>query len=101
MNQKTSLYQSHLDSGAKIVDFGGWDMPIHYGSQIQEHNVVREDAGMFEILESQKIEANIQFAKFIEKKGEGIHHIAYDVTDIEAELKRLKAEGFLLISFLH
>jgi methylmalonyl-CoA/ethylmalonyl-CoA epimerase len=36
-------------------------------------------------------------AKFIEKKGEGIHHIAYDVTDIEAELKRLKAEGFELI----
>ncbi len=35
--------------------------------------------------------------KFIEKKGEGIHHIAYDVTDIEAELKRLKAEGFELI----
>jgi len=36
-------------------------------------------------------------AKFIEKKGEGIHHIAFDVDDIEAELKRLKSEGFQLI----
>tara|TARA_R110000868_G_scaffold24543_4_gene96764 strand:- start:901 stop:1302 length:402 start_codon:yes stop_codon:yes gene_type:complete len=36
-------------------------------------------------------------AKFIEKKGEGIHHIAYDVCDIDAELERLQAEGFKLI----
>ena len=37
-------------------------------------------------------------AKFIEKKGEGIHHIAYDVEDIEAEMKRLSAEGFVLLN---
>ncbi|QSE97304.1 methylmalonyl-CoA epimerase [Fulvivirga lutea] len=37
-------------------------------------------------------------AKFIEKKGEGIHHIAYDVTDIEAEMKRLQDEGFILLN---
>jgi aminomethyltransferase len=49
MGQRTALYDAHLAAGAKIVDFGGWDMPIHYGSQIQEHNVVREDAGMFDV----------------------------------------------------
>jgi len=37
-------------------------------------------------------------AKFLEKKGEGIHHIAFDVDDIEAEIIRLKAEGFVLIN---
>lgn len=37
-------------------------------------------------------------AKFIEKKGEGIHHIAFDVEDIEAEMKRLQGEGFVLLN---
>jgi aminomethyltransferase len=49
MGQKTPLYQSHLDASAKMVDFAGWDMPIHYGSQIDEHKVVRSDAGMFDV----------------------------------------------------
>jgi len=49
MGQRTPLYDAHLASNAKIVDFGGWDMPIHYGSQLKEHNVVREDAGMFDV----------------------------------------------------
>ena len=49
MGKQTPLYQQHLDANGKIVDFGGWDMPIHYGSQLQEHNIVREDAGMFDV----------------------------------------------------
>ncbi|GLQ33135.1 glycine cleavage system aminomethyltransferase GcvT [Litoribrevibacter albus] len=49
MGNRTALYQSHVDMNAKMVDFGGWDMPIHYGSQIEEHNVVRQDAGMFDV----------------------------------------------------
>ena len=49
MGNKTPLYQAHLDSGAKIVDFGGWDMPIHYGSQVEEHHFVRQHAGMFDV----------------------------------------------------
>jgi aminomethyltransferase len=49
MGKQTPLYQQHLDANGKIVDFGGWDMPIHYGSQLQEHNLVREDAGMFDV----------------------------------------------------
>lgn len=48
-----------------------------------------------ELLEATNPESPI--AKFIEKKGEGIHHIAYDVNDIEAELERLLSEGFQLI----
>jgi aminomethyltransferase len=49
MTQKTILNDTHRALGAKMVDFGGWDMPIHYGSQIDEHHQVRRDAGMFDV----------------------------------------------------
>ena len=49
MGQKTPLYQQHVDAGARIVDFGGWDMPLHYGSQLDEHHAVRSLAGMFDV----------------------------------------------------
>jgi aminomethyltransferase len=49
MGLKTALYDTHVRSGAKIVDFGGWEMPLHYGSQIEEHHAVRRDAGMFDV----------------------------------------------------
>ncbi len=49
MGNRTALYQCHLDASAKIVDFGGWDMPLNYGSQIAEHEIVRNDAGMFDV----------------------------------------------------
>ncbi len=49
MGKRTPLYDSHLAAGAKMVDFSGWDMPIHYGSQIEEHHTVRKDAGMFDV----------------------------------------------------
>ncbi len=47
--QRTPLYQSHVDSEGKLVDFSGWELPIHYGSQIEEHEAVRTDAGMFDV----------------------------------------------------
>lgn len=49
MTQKTVLNETHRAMGAKMVDFGGWDMPIHYGSQIDEHHQVRRDVGMFDV----------------------------------------------------
>jgi len=49
MGHRTALYAKHLDANAKIVDFGGWDMPLHYGSQIEEHHQVRSHAGMFDV----------------------------------------------------
>jgi aminomethyltransferase len=45
----TPLNSVHRALGAKMVDFGGWDMPVNYGSQIEEHNAVRGDAGMFDV----------------------------------------------------
>jgi len=49
MPLRTPLYDSHLAARAKMVDFSGWEMPIHYGSQIEEHHAVRRDAGMFDV----------------------------------------------------
>ena len=49
MTNKTILNETHRALGAKMVDFGGWDMPIHYGSQLDEHHLVRRDAGMFDV----------------------------------------------------
>jgi aminomethyltransferase len=43
------LYEKHVAAGAKMVDFGGWDMPLHYGSQVEEHHAVRNRAGMFDV----------------------------------------------------
>ncbi|HEY5801361.1 MAG TPA: glycine cleavage system protein T, partial [Burkholderiaceae bacterium] len=45
----TPLNATHRQQGAKMVDFGGWDMPVNYGSQIEEHHAVRQDAGMFDV----------------------------------------------------
>ncbi|WP_206484070.1 glycine cleavage system aminomethyltransferase GcvT [Thalassotalea sp. G2M2-11] len=49
MTNKTVLHEKHLEAGAKMVDFHGWEMPINYGSQMEEHHAVRKDAGMFDV----------------------------------------------------
>jgi aminomethyltransferase len=49
MGSKTPLYDKHVEAGARIVDFGGWDMPLHYGSQKEEHHAVRTNAGVFDV----------------------------------------------------
>jgi len=47
--QHTAFHQFHVDHGGKMVDFAGWDMPLHYGSIIDEHNQVRRSGGMFDV----------------------------------------------------
>lgn len=49
MGHKTALFTLHQAMGGKLVDFGGWDMPLHYGSQLEEHHKVRRSAGMFDV----------------------------------------------------
>lgn len=49
MAKRTPFYDSHVQAHAKIVDFAGWEMPLHYGSQLQEHHQVRQHAGMFDV----------------------------------------------------
>ncbi len=49
MGSRTPLYDKHIEAGARIVDFGGWDMPVNYGSQKEEHHAVRRHAGIFDV----------------------------------------------------
>lgn len=49
MAKRTPFYDLHLQANAKMVDFAGWDMPLHYGSQLEEHHQVRKHAGMFDV----------------------------------------------------
>jgi aminomethyltransferase len=49
MSLKTPLYDAHIDAGARMVDFGGWQMPLSYGSQKEEHHAVRTAAGVFDV----------------------------------------------------
>jgi aminomethyltransferase len=56
MLKQTPLNAAHRAAGAKMVDFGGWDMPLHYGSQLEEHHKVRSDAGMFDVSHMQVVD---------------------------------------------
>jgi aminomethyltransferase len=58
----TPLNAAHRAMGAKMVDFGGWDMPLHYGSQLEEHQQVRTDAGMFDV----------SHMRGVDMRGEGV-----------------------------
>ncbi len=49
MGKKTALFAEHVALGARMVDFGGWEMPLHYGSQLEEHHAVRRAAGLFDV----------------------------------------------------
>ncbi|MGB8328006.1 MAG: glycine cleavage system aminomethyltransferase GcvT [Steroidobacteraceae bacterium] len=49
VGRRTPLYELHRALGARLVDFGGWDMPVNYGSQIEEHHAVRRRAGLFDV----------------------------------------------------
>jgi glycine cleavage system T protein (aminomethyltransferase) len=52
----TPLNEAHRAAGARMVDFGGWDMPVHYGSQIEEHHAVRGGAGIFDVSHMQVVD---------------------------------------------
>ncbi|MCQ4294447.1 glycine cleavage system aminomethyltransferase GcvT [Pseudomonas stutzeri] len=81
MGQRTPLYDQHLALGAKMVDFGGWDMPLHYGSQVEEHHQVRRDCGVFDVSHMTVVDvAGEQATTFLQ------HLLANDVT-------RLKSTG--------
>ena len=56
MPKATPLNEAHRAAGARMVDFGGWDMPVHYGSQIEEHHAVRGSAGIFDVSHMQVVD---------------------------------------------
>ncbi|GAB3386312.1 glycine cleavage system aminomethyltransferase GcvT [Azotobacter armeniacus] len=84
MGQRTPLYNQHLALGAKIVDFGGWDMPLHYGSQVEEHHQVRRDCGVFDISHMTVVDVHGPYARIWLQ-----HLLANDVAHLEAPGKAL------------
>ena len=79
MGNKTALYATHQAAGGKLVDFGGWDMPLHYGSQIEEHHKVRQAAGMFDVSHMTVVDVKGKDAKAYLQ-----YLLANDVTKIES-----------------
>jgi len=66
--KQTPLVATHVAAGARMVDFGGWEMPVHYGSQIEEHHAVRRDAGMFDVSHMLNVDvAGADAAKFLRR----------------------------------
>ena len=54
--KRTPLYEVHRAAGAKMVDFGGWDMPVQYSGLVDEHNTVRNAVGLFDVSHMGEIE---------------------------------------------
>ncbi len=86
MGSKTPLYDEHVAAGGKLVDFAGWDMPINYGSQIEEHHTVRKAAGMFDV--SHMVVVDLTGAQV----GDFLRHLLANNVD------RLKDKGKALYS---
>ena len=80
----TPLHSVHVDAGARMVDFGGWDMPLAYGSQLEEHHAVRQDAGMFDVSHMLNIDITGPDAKAYLR-----HLLANDVARLDVPGKAL------------
>lgn len=84
MSNRTVLFDKHIEAGAKMVDFHGWEMPINYGSQIEEHHAVRQDAGMFDVSHMTIVDIKGSDAKaFLQKL------VTNDVAKLQEEGKAL------------
>lgn len=90
MGNKTALYATHQAMGGKLVDFGGWDMPLHYGSQIEEHHKVRQAAGMFDVSHMTVVDVTGAEAKAYLQ-----YLLANDVAKIDAVLGKALYSGML------
>lgn len=63
MLKRTPLFEAHIAAKARMVDFGGWEMPVNYGSQIEEHHAVRRGAGMFDVSHMRAVDVSGTDAK--------------------------------------
>lgn len=90
MGNKTALYDTHQSMGGKLVDFGGWDMPLHYGSQIEEHHKVRQTAGMFDVSHMTVIDVTGSQAKAYLQ-----YLLANDVAKLDGNLGKALYSGML------
>ena len=84
MTKQTILNKAHRELGARMVDFGGWDMPVNYGSQIDEHHEVRNAVGMFDVSHMTVVDVSgVQAKPFLQ------HLLANDVAKLTRQGKAL------------
>jgi len=84
MGSRTPLFDKHVEAGARMVDFGGWELPLHYGSQKEEHHSVRNNAGVFDV----------SHMTIADLRGDGVrnflrHLLANDVAKLQVPGKAL------------
>ncbi len=84
MDRRTFLYERHVSAGARMVSFAGWSMPLHYGSQIEEHHAVRRRAGIFDVSHMQIVDLDGAGAVAFLR-----HLLANDVAKLRAEGRAL------------
>lgn len=87
---RTPLYQAHVDAGARMVDFGGWEMPVQYTSMMKEHRQVRSHVGLFDV--SHMGEVRLRGPKALE----AVRHIVtnrVDITDGQAQYTAMCTEA--------
>ncbi len=84
MLKQTALHAEHRRLGARLVDFAGWDMPIQYASQLDEHHAVRQSAGMFDVAHMSAVDLlGARTRDFLR------HLLANDVARLQASGKAL------------
>lgn len=66
--KRTPLYEAHLAAGAKMIDFGGWEMPVQYKGILEEHKAVRTGAGLEVIIRGKGVKAVVMSTPFYHKK---------------------------------
>jgi aminomethyltransferase len=88
MNRKTPLYTEHQALKGTLVGFGGWDMPLHYGSQVEEHHAVRQDCGVFDV----------SHMRVLDVRGDGVK--AFLRTLLANDVAKLKTPGQALYGCL-
>jgi len=86
--KQTPLNAKHREAHAKLVDFSGWEMPLHYGSQVEEHHVVRRDAGMFDV----------SHMRVVDVRGEAARPFLSQL--IANNVDKLQSTGNALYSFM-
>ncbi len=84
--KQTVLFETHQAMGGKMVPFGGWEMPLHYGSQLEEHHQVRRDAGMFDV----------SHMTVVDLKGDGVKPFLQRM--LANDVDKLKVSGKALYS---
>ena len=77
MTPETALRDEHVAAGAKMVEFAGWSMPLHYGSQVAEHHAVRSGAGMFDVSHMATFDLSLDASAWLETL------LVSDVTTLE------------------